>query len=151
MLSLSRKRLESILIGSDLLEVVHIMNSAVHVDIHLQEGLIKTVRLIEGDTFSLGEGEVFVHSIAKNIVRFGFDYPSHISIMRTEILSRIPSNKFTKIKGVIELPQLTKTEDTNTVFSKKRKIEVLELLSKFSPKKLSYTIDSIADELRNIA
>jgi len=127
------------------------MNSAVHVDIHLKEGLTKTVRLIEGDTFSLGEGEVFVHSISKNIVRFGFDYPSHISIMRTEILRKISGNKFTKIKDIVELPQVTKTEDANTVFSKKRKIEVLELLSKFSPEKLSFTIDSIADDIRNIA
>ena len=150
MLSLSRKRLQSILIGSNLLEVVHIMNSAVHVDIHLQEGLTKTVRFIEGDSFNLGEGEVFVHSIAKNVVRFGFDYPSHISIMRTEILRKAPEQKLVQPQNVIELPQLTKNEDANTVFNKKRKIEVLELLLKFSPKKLSFTIDSITDDIRNI-
>jgi sRNA-binding carbon storage regulator CsrA len=48
MLSLSRKSAQSILIGSDLLKVIHIMKSGVHVDIHLQEGVRKTVRLIEG-------------------------------------------------------------------------------------------------------
>jgi sRNA-binding carbon storage regulator CsrA len=151
MLSLSRKRAQSILIGVDLLKVIHIMKSGVHVDIHLEEGVTKTVRLIEGDSFSLREGKVYIHAIGKNLVRFGFDYPEHISIMRTEILRKTPEQKLVKPQNVVELPQVTKNEDANTVFSKKRKIEVLELLSKFSPKKLSYTIDSIADDIRNIA
>jgi sRNA-binding carbon storage regulator CsrA len=151
MLSLSRKRAQSILIGPDLLKVIHIMKSGVHVDIQLTEGVTKTVRLTVGDSFSLREGEVYIHAIGKNLVRFGFDYPEHISIMRTEILRKTPEQKLVQSQNFVELLLLTKTEDTNTVFNKKRKIEVLELLSKFSPKKLSLTIDSIADDIRNIA
>jgi sRNA-binding carbon storage regulator CsrA len=94
---------------------------------------------------------VYIHAIGKNLVRFGFDYPEHISIMRTEILRKTPEQKSVQSQSLVELPLLTKTEDTNTVFNKKRKIEVLELLSKFSPEKLSFTIDSIAEDIRNIA
>jgi len=151
MLSLSRKRLQSILVGSDLLEVVHITTSAVHVNIQLKEGSFKTVRLIEGDPFSLGEGEIFVYSIGKNLVRFGFDYPNHVSIMRTEILSKIPEQKLVQTKNVVELPQVIRRGHNNTIFDKKRKLEVLFLLSKFSPDELSSTLDSIANDLRNIA
>jgi len=151
MLSLSRKRLESIMVGSDLLEIVHITMSAVHVKIQSSNRSVVTVRLIEGDSFFLGEGEVFVYSISKNSARLGFDYPKHISIMRTELLSKTPECKSNKTMNVIKLPQLKRREPSSGVIDKNRKLEVLELLSKFSPDELSSTLKGIANDIKNIA
>ncbi len=151
MLSLSRKRLQSILVGSDLLEVLHITSSAVHVEIQSSNGSFDTIRLIEGDSFCLGEGEVFVHSIHKKLIRFGFDYPNHISIMRTELMNKSPEIKFNQTKNIVQLPQVIRRGSTSMVNDKNRKLEVLKLLAKFSPDDLSLTLDDIAKDIRNIA
>ncbi len=151
MLSLSRKRLQSILVGTDLLEVLHITSSAVHVEILSSNGSFDTIRLIEGDSFFLGEGEVFVHSIRKNLIRFGFDYPNHISIMRTELMNSSPERKFNQTKNVVQLPQVIKRDSSCTVNDKNRKLEVLKLLAKFSPDDLSSTLEGIANDIKNIA
>lgn len=151
MLSLSRKRMQSILVGSDLLEILHITSSAVHVEIQSSNGSFDIIRLIEGDSFCLGDGEVLVHSLSKNSVRLGFDYPNHISIMRTELMNKSPERKFNKTKNIVQLPQVIRRGSPSTVNDKNRKLEVLKLLAKFSPDDLSSTLEGIANDIKNIA
>ncbi|PKI16689.1 carbon storage regulator [Colwellia sp. 12G3] len=139
------------MVGTDLLEVVHITMSAVHVEIQSSNGSVVTIRLIEGDSFYLGEGEVFVYSISKNSARLGFDYPKNISIMRTELLSKTPECKTNKTINVIKLPQVLRRGTPNMVNDKNRKLEVLKLLAKFSPDDLSSTLEGIANDIKNIA
>jgi sRNA-binding carbon storage regulator CsrA len=151
MLSLSRKRMQSILVGLDLLEVLHITSSAVHVEIQSSNGTFDTIRLIEGDSLCLGDGEILVHSISKSSVHLGFDYPNHISIMRTELMNKSPERKFIQTKNVVQLPQVIKIDSSSTVNDKNRKLEVLKLLAKFSPDDLSSTLEGIANDIKNIA
>jgi sRNA-binding carbon storage regulator CsrA len=151
MLSLSRKRMQSILVGLDLLEVLHITSSAVHIEIQSSNGSFDTIRLIEGDSFFLGEGEIFVHSIRKNLIRFGFDYPNHISIMRTELMNKSPDRKFNHRQNVVQLPPVIRIGSSSTVNDKNRKLEVLTLLAKFSPDDLSSTLEGIANDIKHIA
>ena len=151
MLLLSRKRLQSILVGSDLLEVLHITSSAVHDEIQSSNGSFDTIRLIEGDSFCLGDGEILVHSLSKNSVRLGFDYPNHISIMRTVLMNKSPERKFNQTKNIVQLPQVIRRGSSITINDKNRKLEVLSLLAKFSPDELSLTLDDIAKDIRNIA
>jgi sRNA-binding carbon storage regulator CsrA len=146
MLSLTRKRDESVKVGSDLLEVVHITNSAVHMKIEAENGSVRVIRVVIGNCFALGRGEVIVFSANKNLVRMGFDFPQDISIMRLELIEKSASNYPAAGTNILILPQ-----NNLPIINVKHKLQTLKLLSKFSPKKLSSTLDDIARDLMKIA
>ena len=146
MLSLTRKRDESVKVGSDLLKVTHITNSAVHIEIEAEDSSVRVIRAVISNCFSLGNGEVTVFSANKNTVKMGFDFPKNVSIMRSELIGKSAGNCPTGGTNILILPQ-----KNLSITNVKHKLQTLKLLSKFSPKKLSSTLDDIARDLMKIA
>jgi sRNA-binding carbon storage regulator CsrA len=146
MLSLTRKRDESVKVGSDLLKVAHITNSAVHIEIEAKDGSVIVVRVVIGNSFALEKGEVIVFSANKGTVRMGFAFPQDVSIMRSELIEKSASNCLTDRTNILILSQ-----NNPSIINVKHKLQTLQLLSKFSPKKLASTLDDIARDLMKIA
>ena len=94
MLSLSRKKGESILIGDDIvLTVLSIRGPTVRIKIETQDGIYEETGQVN-DTFMFDDCSVTITIVKKYVVRLGIEAPRQVPVLRDEVAKRIAEGEY---------------------------------------------------------
>ena len=151
MLVLARKRSESVHIGEQIVNVVMITASAVFVELIEGGESVALKRIKLGQELELKEGRLIVSMIGHSIVRFMFDVPENVEILRNELKEEVMKNSFVnKPKNLVVASELCVDEPTK-IDDLEKKVMVLELLSHAAPDSVAKTLNQIARDLLKVA
>jgi len=151
MLVLARRRSESVHVGEQIVNVVMITASAVFVELIEGGESVALKRIKLGQELELKEGRLIVSMIGHSIVRFMFDVPENVEILRNELKEEVMKNSFVnKPKNLVVASELCVDEPTK-IDDLEKKVMVLELLSHAAPDSVAKTLNQIARDLLKVA
>lgn len=151
MLVLARRRSESVYVGEQVINVVMITASAVFVELIENGESVSIKRLKLGYELQLNKGRVVVSFIGHSVVRFMFDVPEEIEILRSELKEEIQKNSYLNhSKNLVVASELCVNEGVK-IDEIEKKVMLLELLSHAAPDSIAKTLNNIARDLLKVA